>query len=197
MRKVISILSVLALSLSLTSCMPSGNIVGKATFTTLESSFATPGDLVNINVNGGMVITPKGLRIRLTKATFQGPYFNFAASKSSELIASDNPELGGISFSKENLLFSRLKGKNACGYLYGQTSGNFNGQSFEPSPFVMALFNPGSTLDAFLSQINLSIPTGYQLLLIQGEGFGWAGFAPANSIKIGGRNLCNGFGVGG
>ena len=187
MRKVISILSVLALSLSLTSCIPSGNIVGSATFTTIESSFGSPEQQARISINGGVTVTPKGARVRLTKANFSINSSNFTALKMNEFQTIDIP--------REEFVNSRLSGKNACGWLGGTTtSGNV---------FQLALFNPNANINSAIGEeFNYAIPANSQVLLIVINDNGyidesdyWIGFAPANSLKIGGRNLCGNLGL--
>lgn len=185
MRKFISIATVGALTLTLTGCVPSGNIVGNATFTTIYSSgIANPGDIATIGINGGIVATPNALRLRLTKANFSVGSFNLTATKFIEVI---NEPTSRFQFAS-----SRLKGKNSCGYAAGVTS---DGKHFE-----LGLFSPSAdVLNDINAETGLSIPLGSQILGFYGSDsdysyFSWFGSAPANSLKVGGRNLCGGNG---
>ena len=178
MRKLISILSVLALSLSLTSCIPSGNIVGNATFTTIESTFASQGDAAQININAGIVATPKGLRVRVNKATFSVNGLVFRALKNSEFIPANSPSLFGIDLSRASFANSRLKGKNFCGGLMGSLE--------DGTQILMAVGNidsQGNQAAQIVALDENSQPANF-----------WIGYAPDNSLKIGGRNLCANFG---
>ena len=179
MRKLLSILSVTALALTLTGCIPSGNIVGKANFTTLDSTIANPGDLVTINFNGGITATPNGLRVRITKANFVSNGSTFTASKLNDLNTNS-----GFSLTRDAFALSRLKGKNPCGSATGYLT--------DGRQFVIALFNPSTGIVDYINNVfQISVPANSQILAVEGNDLYWVGYAPANSLKIGGRNLCN------
>ena len=173
MRKIISAISVLTIALTLSGCIPSGNIVGKANFTTIESSFANPGDSAFFEVNGGITPTTKGLRLRITKANFSVGSITTSAAKINEILPDSV-------YPRDLFKFERLKGKNPCGYITGTTK--------EDIPFVIALLNPESGIEN-----PPGIPPNSQILAVVTIDNYWFGYAPANSLKIGGRNLCNNF----
>lgn len=173
--KLAKIIPLLVSASLLSACIPSGNIVGKANFTTISSTFANQGDVAQISVNGGIVATPKGIQLRITKANFVVGNINVSAAKFKEVIPVD--------ITKQTFIDSRLKGKNVCGWI--------GGISTEGYEFTMILLNPGSGIG------NLNeIPQDSQILVIESTVGEWVGIAPVNSLKIGGRNLCNNLQIG-
>lgn len=162
MRKIITALIAGVLAISLSGCIPSGNIVGKSQFeTTYSSGFADVGQTANVEINGGVVATPKGLKFRVNKANLLVNGTSFVAPPGSFFEPIDY-------WTKSDFAYSRLKGKNICGALGGFTSGGL--------PFAV-----------ILTQVS---GDRQQLQILAEDGFEWVGTAPANSLKIGGRNLC-------
>lgn len=162
MRKIFKLIVSITVLVSLTGCIPSGNVVGKANFITSESNFASEGDIATIDINGGVVATPKGLRFRVTKASFyaNGVY----------IIAAKNNFLEPYDFTKNDFASARLKGKNICGSLGGYT--------VDGVQFALLLAAPkGETQFLYIQTDN---------------NLYWIGQASPNSLKVGGRNLCGG-----
>lgn len=175
MRKVITPILAGILALSLTGCIPSGNIVGKANFTTIASNLASQGEIATIEINGGVVATPTGLRFRMTKSNFSVSGTTYTASKINDVMQ------GPIS--REEFASSRLKGKNVCGYAAGITT--------DGGQFAVGLILVTSEISNILfNEFGVRIPSDSQLMAIEGNSFDWLGYAPAKSLKIGGRNLC-------
>ena len=175
MRKLIPIVISVALAVSLTGCIPSGNIIGKANFTTITSNLASQGDIATIDINGGIVATPTGLRFRTTKSSFSVNGTTFISSKFDYLSPGPIP--------REEFASSRLKGKNVCGVAVGTAN---DGSQFAVGLILVISAISNELFDAF----GVRITSDSQLMAIEGNSFDWLGYAPAKSLKIGGRNLC-------
>ena len=161
--KPVRILALVSSLLLLTSCIPSGNIVGNAQFTTIESNFADSGDVSYLELNGGTVITPNGVRVRLNKANFSIP------SKGIFLTASRLNDVDPTKIPKSVIMDSRMKGKNNCGYATG-------------------VFNDGQTFGVIIFADPL---TDARFVFLQASGGGiYLGALSGGKVQIGGRNLC-------
>lgn len=147
----------------LTSCMPSGNVVGSAQFSTISSNFSDPGDITYLDVNGGVVVTPNGIRTRLNKAKFSIP------SKGIFLTASRFRDVSTDNIPKSIITDARLKGKNTCAYVTGTFD---DGQDFAAFIYLEPLTNK---------------PT---ILLGASAGGEYVGQLSSGKLQIGGRNLC-------
>lgn len=159
-----------ALIIGLTGCIPSGNIVGKATFYSVGDFNTSDTPQVTVDINGGVIATPKGLRARVTRASFILGGITYQAGKSNELLLGDPP-------AKLDFADSRIKGRNICGTVSGKTS---SGADFT----MLLVADPGSE-------------TQLLAIVVDVEGANpqyWLGSAPAGSLKVGGRNLCGGVG---
>lgn len=160
--KLVRLLPLAIGCLLLTSCFPSGNIVGSAQVSTNVSNFADPGDIAYLNVNGGAVTTPNGIRYRLNKASFSIPSREIFLSsiRFNEVITENIP--------KSDILNSRLKGKNTCAYVEGVFKED--GQRF---------------------QIWIIEESGQQSMFMSASAGGlYDGAIIGGKLQIGGRNLC-------
>lgn len=174
MKNMKKFVAALMSTLLLSSCVPSGNAVGKAEFTTIDSNFLTPtgvlnvGDLVIVDVNGGIVATPKGLRLRLNKMTFTTPTRGLFlyVNKYNDVISGPIP--------KDIFTSSKVKGRNFCASLAGTFNNGVN--------FVAAIYGNPKDSSQLLAIYSLD-DAGY-----------FIGQTTAGNIQIGGRNLCSGEG---
>jgi hypothetical protein len=153
------------LILLLTSCIPSGNVVGSAWFTTVESNFSDLSNMAFVEVNGGAVATPNGIRLRLNKATFAIP------AQGIFLTATRFKDVDPTIFPKSEFFVSRLKGKNTCAFV----SGYLNDGQF----FIAGFFADPTTKMNYLA-------------LAASEGGIYIGQLSSGKLQIGGRNLCGG-----
>jgi hypothetical protein len=165
-RKVLLAIALMTSTLMLTSCIPSGNVVGSGEFIiTYSSSGLGIGQSAFLNVNGGVVATPKGNRFRTTKAIFRVPTMDvlYTVSKYREVFIGEIPPSA--------FQASKLKGRNTCGTFIGVTD-----QGLEITGFLVSPIK------------------GIYSLLIFIRGSGVFEYFEAESdtakLNIGGRNLC-------
>jgi hypothetical protein len=175
MRKIITPILAGILALSLTGCIPSGNIVGKANFTTIDSNLASQGEIATIDINGGVVATPTGLRFRTTKSSFSVNGTTFITSKFSDVIA--------FSIPREEFASTRLKGKNVCGRVFATAT---DGSQIS----ILLITETSEIIDFVFNEFGVILTLDSQLMVITSNNFYWLGYAPAKTLKIGGRNLC-------
>lgn len=151
-----------------TACLPpiptlrNGTVVGSAQFSTIISNFSDLGEIAYVNVNGGAVTTPNGVRVRLNKASFSIP------ARGIFLTATRFKDVSTENIPRSEIMASRVKGKNTCAYVEGIF--NEDGQTFQ----IWILGDSGQQ---------------YMYMTASAGGFYW-GEITSGKLHIGGRNLC-------
>ena len=154
--------------LMLTGCIPSGNVVGKADFKEIDSTFANDDWIGHLEINAAAVTTPNGIKYRITKMVLMFPGHDISFKASKQMF------VNSYAIPKSEILSSQLKGRNVCGWVEGQLD---NGSYF-------------------LAGIYGSPNEGAQGLIFANNEFGYwfVGESINGKLQIGGRNLCGGGG---
>ena len=162
-KKLLEVSFLFTISILLTSCVPSGNVVGSAWFTTNSSNFSDTSHMAFVEVNGGAVATPNGVRLRLNKASFSIP------EEGIFLTATRFIDVEALKIPKSVFFNSRLNGKNTCAY-------------------VAAILNDGQSFGAVFS---VDPTTKVTFLILAAEAGGvYEGQLSSGKLQIAGRNLC-------